>query len=108
MTAVETYKNLANENLGDHLMAKIDVKRKDGESFEVTVREATTTTHTVKLANDYYQKLTGGKVSPEALIEKSFEFLLERESNTMILSRFDLPLIGHYFPEYEKSIVKRL
>ena len=42
--------------------------------------------------------------TPEELIEKSFQFLLARESNTMILARFDLPLIGRYFPEYERTI----
>ena len=87
---------------------KIDVSKKDSETYEVTVGSSSTTTHTVKLKPDYYQKLTGGKVSPQILIEKSFEFLLERESNASILSRFDLPLIGRYFPEYEKEIVKRL
>ena len=85
-------------------MAEIEVTQKDAETFEVTVRESTTTTHTVKLRPDYYQKLAGGKASTKTLIE----FLLERESNTMILSRFDLPVIGHYFPEYEKTIVERL
>ena len=89
-------------------MAEIDVTRKDGETFEVTVRDSTTTTHMVTLTNDYCQKLTGGKVPPEEFIEKSFEFLLERESNTMILRTFDLPLIGDYFPEYEKTIVGNL
>ncbi len=88
-------------------MARIEVTQKDTETFEVTVRETTTTNHTVTLSQDYYQKLTGGRISPETLIEKSFEFLLERESNTMILSRFDLPVIGDYFPEYEKNIVQR-
>jgi hypothetical protein len=88
-------------------MARIEVKQKNTETFEVTVRETTTTTHLVTLSQDYYQKLTGSKVSPETLIEKSFEFLLERESNTMILSRFDLPHIADYFPEYEKNIVQR-
>lgn len=88
-------------------MSRIEVKQQDTETFEVTVREATTTTHMVTLSQDYYQKLTGGKITPERLIEKSFEFLLERESNTMILSHFDLPLIGDYFPEYEKTIVER-
>ncbi len=89
-------------------MAKIEVAQKDPETFEVTVRASRNTTHTVKLSADYYQNMTGGRVSPEALIEKSFEFLLERESNTMILSRFDLPLIGRYFPEYEKTMLKRV
>ena len=88
-------------------MARIEVKQNDTETFEVTVRETTTTTHLVTLTQDYYQTLTGSRISPETLIEKSFEFLLERESNTMILSRFDLPIIGDYFPEYEKSIVQR-
>ena len=87
-------------------MPTIEVKQKDTETFEVIVREATTTTHMVTVSQDYYQKLTGGKITPEALIEKSFEFLLERESNTMILSRFDLPVIGDYFPEYEKTMVE--
>ena len=89
-------------------MSKIEVKKKDIGTYEVTVREAATTTHTVTLSQDYYQKLTEGTISQETLIEKSFEFLLERESNTMILSRFDLPVIGDYFPEYEKTIAKRL
>jgi lipopolysaccharide biosynthesis glycosyltransferase len=87
-------------------VGRIEVKQKDTETFEVTVRETTTTTHLVTLSQDYYQKLTGGRISPETLIEKSFEFLLERESNTMILARFDLPIIADYFPEYEKSIVQ--
>jgi hypothetical protein len=85
-------------------MAEINVTRKDDETFEVTVRDSSTTTHMVTVTNDYYQRLTHGKVSAEKLIEKSFEFLLERESNTMILTRFDLPLISDYFPEYEKTI----
>ena len=88
-------------------MPRIEVKQKDTETFEVMVREATTTTHMVTVSQDYYQKLTGGKITPETLIEKSFEFLLERESNTMILSRFDLPVIGNYFPEYEKTMIER-
>ena len=87
-------------------MGRIDVKQKDTETFEVTVRETATTTHLVTLSQDYYQKLTGDRISPETLIEKSFEFLLERESNTMILARFDLPVIADYFPEFEKNIVQ--
>ncbi|UCG13132.1 MAG: hypothetical protein JSU72_01160 [Deltaproteobacteria bacterium] len=89
-------------------MVEIQVIQKDDENFEVTVKASTTTVHTVALTTNYYQKLTGGKVTPETLIEKSFEFLLDRESNTMILSRFDLPVIGEYFPEYEKTITTRL
>lgn len=86
----------------------IQVQRIDPTTFEVTVQGHTTTTHRVTLSADYHHKLTSGKVSPETLISKSFEFLLQRESNTSILRTFDLPLIGHYFPDYEKVIVKML
>ena len=89
-------------------MAEINVVPKDDETFEVTVHDSTTTLHSVRLTKDYYEKLTGGKIPPETLIERSFEFLLERESNTMILRRFDLPIIGQYFPEYEKTIISGL
>jgi hypothetical protein len=40
----------------------------------------------------------------EMLVQKSFEFLLERESNTSILRSFDLPVIQRYFSEYERTI----
>jgi hypothetical protein len=43
-------------------------------------------------------------VPAEKLVGKSFEFLLERESNTSILRSFDLPVIQRYFPEYEQTI----
>ncbi|MGH7540118.1 MAG: hypothetical protein ACRELC_03870 [Gemmatimonadota bacterium] len=50
----------------------------------------------------------GGGVSPEALIEESFRFLLEREPKEAILSRFGLSVIERYFPEYRKKIRERL
>jgi hypothetical protein len=52
-------------------------------------------------------RLSAGR-STEELLRMSFEFLLERESNTSILPSFDLPVIGRYFPEYEKQIGARL
>ena len=85
-------------------MAKISVIKTGADSYEVTVEAGSTTSHDVALTDVYYQKLTSGRVTPEILIEKSFQFLLARESNTMILSRFDLPLIGRYFPEFERTI----
>jgi hypothetical protein len=89
-------------------MAQIKVIKQDSETFGVTVTTHTTTVHTVTLKHDYYQKLTGGKAAPDKLIEKSFEFLLERESNTSILPRFELSVIARYFPEFEKTIINRL
>ncbi len=82
----------------------ITVKSIDSNTFEVTVVAATTTTHKVTLKSSYYEELTDKSVTPEVLVEKSFEFLLDRESNTSILGSFELPVIGQYFPEYEDVI----
>lgn len=82
----------------------IRVEKIDNTTFRVTVASGTTTTHSVTVSEDYHQKLTGGDVPAEKLVEKSFEFLLDREPNTSILGSFDLPVIGRYFPEYERSI----
>lgn len=82
----------------------VTVKSIDSTTFEVMVERATTTTHKVTVTAPYYEKLTGKRVTPEVLVEKSFRFLLDRESNTSILRAFDLPVIGRYFPEYERVI----
>jgi hypothetical protein len=82
----------------------VTVKPIDSTTFEVMVEGTTTTTHKVTLTAPYYEKLTGKRVAPEVLVEKSFRFLIDRESNTSILRSFDLPVIGQYFPEYERVI----
>jgi hypothetical protein len=77
--------------------------------FRVTVTEAASKSiHTVSLSPGYYEKLSGKQVPEEILIERSFQFLLEREPKESILREFDLPLIGRYFPDYEGEIRKRL
>ena len=86
----------------------ITVEKIDERTFKVTVEDRRSTTHKVTVDPSYYEKLTGGRVSVEDLVKKSFEFLLERESNTSILRSFDLPVIGRYFPEYESTITKML
>ncbi|MDY6992118.1 MAG: hypothetical protein SVR94_05855 [Pseudomonadota bacterium] len=82
----------------------ITVEKINDTTFKVIVQGHTTTHHEVTVSPDYYQKLTKGKVSAEALVEQSFEFLLQRESNNSILTTFDLPVIGRYFPDYESTI----
>ena len=86
----------------------IRVEKTGDNTYSVTVESGTTTQHTVTLTPDYWQKLTSGRGPAETLIRKSFEFLLERESNTSILPAFDLLVIQRYFPEYEHTITKRL
>jgi hypothetical protein len=46
--------------------------------------------------------------SKELLVEKSFEFLLEREPKESILSEFGIMVIAKYFPEYPDVIKKMI
>ena len=82
----------------------VRIEQLDGSRWRVTVQGATETVHEVTVPDAYCRQLAGGEVDVEVLLEKSFEFLLARESNTSILRRFDLPVIGRYFPEYEQTI----
>ncbi len=86
----------------------IEVTAIDDSTFEVTIQSQRETRHRVTIDEADYQRLTGGRVSREKLLETSFEFLLEREPNTSILPTFDLMLISQYFPEYDSEIQQRL
>jgi len=91
------------------MAAKIEVEKIDKSKFRVRVIESgSETTHDVTVNPDDYKRLADGKIEPEELVRRSFEFLLERESKESILSRFDLSLISRYFPEYEQEIKRRL
>ena len=81
----------------------IRIKKKSNDEFTVKLQEKE---YNIILDDKYWQELTGGKTSKEELIKKSFNFLLERESEESILSRFDLRIISRYFPEYEQKIKK--
>lgn len=85
-------------------------EQEGGWAFKVLITEAdgSSSEHRVTLKEADRRRLAGGEVSPERLVEESFRFLLEREPKESILSRFDLPVISRYFPEYEAEITKRL
>ena len=92
------------------MAARIDVEKRDrAGTFLVVVTEGgSRSSHEVVLDDGYYRKLTAGKVAPEELLRRSFEFLLEREPKESILTTFRLPVIARYFPEYEREIARRL
>ncbi|RMG40656.1 MAG: hypothetical protein D6719_10350 [Candidatus Dadabacteria bacterium] len=89
-------------------MATIQIKQNTAENgwkFDVTVDDGRgSSKHSVTLSKALYDKLTAGDITPEDLIRKSFNFLLEREPKESILSSFDLSVISRYFPEYERVI----
>ncbi|HVR36791.1 MAG TPA: hypothetical protein VMS21_13160 [Methylomirabilota bacterium] len=85
----------------------ISVNHTSGDEWQVTVDAGGTTRHRVRVSANDLERFGGGRSAEDLLVE-SFKFLLERESNTSILTSFDLPVIGRYFPEYEQEIRKRL
>ena len=85
----------------------ISAKHSAGDEWVVSVQGAVLTQHRVRVTKADLDRWSQDR-SAEELLEESFRFLLERESNTSILSSFDLPVIGRYFPEYEQEIRTRL
>jgi hypothetical protein len=85
----------------------IEVERKPGEQpmvFNVVISDsAGSTKHRVTLADATYQRLTGGKITPDACVEAAFKFLLERESKSDILPSFDINVINLSFPSFERE-----
>jgi hypothetical protein len=76
-----------------------------GESrYRVTVEEdGSRTVHDVTVTPHDVTRYAPGE-SAERLLQASFEFLLAREPKEAILSRFALPVIERYFPDYPKRI----
>jgi len=88
---------------------EIEVKNTGENTYAVRVIQGKSeSTHRVTLEDKDYTRLTDGNVTPEELIRRSFEFLLEHESKESILESFDLIVISRYFPQYEREIKKRI
>ena len=91
------------------MAAKIEVEKIGNLEFRVRIVEAgSETSHEVTVSTNDYKEFSASKVEPEELVRRSFEFLLEREPKESILTRFDLSVIGRYFPEYERESKRRL
>jgi len=86
-------------------MVKVTAKRDDtGWTCEVDVEAGgTKTRHTVRVGDGELARWADGdgEGAVAALVARSFDFLLQRESPNSILRRFDLSVIPSYFPEYD-------
>ena len=90
-------------------MGDVTVKGTDRGPLEFDVEVAHgggRTTHRVTVPADLPDQFNG--VAPQALVEESFTFLLEREPATSIMREFSLSVIPRYFPEYEREMKSRL
>ena len=85
-------------------MAAISIESSGGSVYRVVVEQGRNkTTHDVTVTPEDIARYAPD-ATPERLLEASFEFLLEREPASAILSRFALPVIERYFPEYPRVI----
>ena len=82
----------------------ISIKKLSDDVFEVIVVKASTTTHTVTVTDQSLTDLTDDSASKAQLLEFSFNFLLDREPNTSILSSFDINVISRYFSNFGDEV----
>ena len=88
----------------------IEISRTDVENVlsRFTVRlsdpDGSATTHVVTVSRGDWERFGDGYRTPEALVEASFRFLLDREPKEQILPTFDLGQITRYFPSYARDI----
>ena len=82
----------------------ISIKKRTNDVFVVTVANGITTTHTVTVTGQSLTDLTNKNVTKTQLLEFSFNFLLDREPNTSILSSFDINVISKYFSDYRDEV----
>lgn len=80
---------------------RIAVTHHEGASYHVAVDapDGTSSSHVVTVWPSDVERYAPGS-TPEELLEASFAFLLQREPKEAILTRFELPVIERYFPDY--------
>ena len=91
-------------------MSDIDVScvtAADGWLCQVTLGDdGSESRHSVTVTRADFQRLASSGETPDGLVRRSFEFLLQRESKESILKSFALTDIGRYFPEFEREVGK--
>ena len=82
----------------------LSIKKLSDDVFMVTVAETSTTNHTVTVTDQSLNDLTDNNVTKTQLLKFSFNFLLDKEPNTSILSSFDINVISGYFSDYKDEV----
>lgn len=66
------------------------------------------TRHEVSFERSQLEALAPPGTGPDALARAAFAYLLEHEPREQILRRFDLEVIGRYFPGWQDAVRERL
>lgn len=90
-------------------MTEMEITELEPDRYAVELSEGNThTSHVVEVPEDMLDDLGLMDADHERVVRESFEFLLERESATAILSGFSLDQIANYFPDYYDELRIRL
>ena len=94
-------------------MANIEIQstkeENNGWSYQVKLNQGGKSyQYNVTLSRSDYEKWSNSQVQPEQIIQAAFDFLLDREPPSAILSQFDCSVIRRYFPEVDKELPKKL
>lgn len=90
-------------------MAKIEIGTEtegtNNWSYEVRVLDnGASHDYEVTLNWADYDLWSHGRIAPENVVQAAFEFLLQREPPSSILSKFDCSIIRRYFPEVDQEL----
>ena len=79
---------------------------RQGWDCDVEIASAgTRSRHNVRVSREDLERWgRAGEEGPEALLARTFDFLLARESAGQILKSFELADVARYFPEFEAEI----
>ena len=80
------------------------IKKQTADVFVVTVAGNATTTHTMTVTDQSLTDLAGDNTTKTQLLAFPFNFLLDREPNTSILSSFEINVISKYFSDYRDEV----
>ena len=82
----------------------ISIIKQNDDVFIVKVTNDLSTSHTVTITDQSLAELTNNNVTKTQLLQFSFDFLLQREPNTSILTSFDINIISKYFSDYKDQV----
>lgn len=93
-------------------MTNIEIHTTDrGDPLRFAVRlseDGDETHHEITMSQADFGALARGTATAEQCIEAAFRFLLDREPKEAILKRFDIAVIGRYFPEFSREFPRYL
>jgi hypothetical protein len=90
-------------------MSQITITELEPGTFGVQVEEGhETTSHRIRLEDDFLDDAGLDTFEREALVRETFEFLLEREPATAIMAEFGLDDVQRFFPDYVEELSRRL